>query len=239
MDPEVPGSSPEWVSLFYEARSYPSLHPFGVIHWVSEQLNIKNLGANVLFFLLSSLSVLTFLLKDRIYGKCQIFRWLEFQILGAQWLNVYWLCSLTEQSMGFGDNDENLLSNALIDQWLIIMVSAALIIVSMPIFHCMIINLGLFVQHFWGAASLLGGCFPVGGSTLSTENQPLVSLPFVGLIVISHDREIVCWWKFGAMIILVKKHALADATHPPPSWLMPPTLWERVVLMNVHPFLLP
>ena len=36
MDPEVPGSSPEWVPVFYEARSIaqilPSLHPFGVVH---------------------------------------------------------------------------------------------------------------------------------------------------------------------------------------------------------------
>ena len=37
-DSEVPGSSPEWVPIFYEARStaqhkaYPSLHPFGVVH---------------------------------------------------------------------------------------------------------------------------------------------------------------------------------------------------------------
>ena len=45
LDPEVVGSSPEWVPIFYEARSlhraYPSLHPFGVVHWVPEQLNIK------------------------------------------------------------------------------------------------------------------------------------------------------------------------------------------------------
>ena len=41
------GSSPEWVPIFYEVRStaqvwaYPSLHPFGVVHWVPVLSNIK------------------------------------------------------------------------------------------------------------------------------------------------------------------------------------------------------
>ena len=39
------GSNPEWgqytIRLRSLQRAYPSLHPFGVVHWVSEQLNIK------------------------------------------------------------------------------------------------------------------------------------------------------------------------------------------------------
>ena len=41
----LPGSNPEWGQIYYKAsilhRAYPSLHPFGVVHWVPEQLNIK------------------------------------------------------------------------------------------------------------------------------------------------------------------------------------------------------
>ena len=40
-----PGSSPEWGQYTMRLRSlhwaYPSLHPFGVVHWVPEQLNIN------------------------------------------------------------------------------------------------------------------------------------------------------------------------------------------------------
>ena len=40
-----PGSSPEWgqytIRLRSLHRAYSSLHPFGVVHWVPEQLNIK------------------------------------------------------------------------------------------------------------------------------------------------------------------------------------------------------
>ena len=38
-----PGSNPEWgpIRLRSLHRAYPSLHPFGVVHWVPEQLNIK------------------------------------------------------------------------------------------------------------------------------------------------------------------------------------------------------
>ena len=40
-----PGSNPEWgqytIRLRSLHRAYPSLHLFGVVHWVPEQLNIK------------------------------------------------------------------------------------------------------------------------------------------------------------------------------------------------------
>ena len=40
-----PSSNPEWGQYTMRLRSlhraYPSLHPFGVVHWVPEQLNIK------------------------------------------------------------------------------------------------------------------------------------------------------------------------------------------------------
>ena len=40
-----PGSNPEWRQYTMRLRSlhraYPSLHPFGVVHWVSKQLNIE------------------------------------------------------------------------------------------------------------------------------------------------------------------------------------------------------
>ena len=42
-----PGSNPEWGHRHYTIRlrsmhrAYPSLYPFGVVHWVPEQLNIK------------------------------------------------------------------------------------------------------------------------------------------------------------------------------------------------------
>ena len=45
VDPAVPGLSPEWDPICYEARStvqgYPSLHPSGVVHWVPVLSNIK------------------------------------------------------------------------------------------------------------------------------------------------------------------------------------------------------
>ena len=44
VDPEVPGSSPEWVPtmrLDRLHRAYPSLHPFGVVQWVPVLSNIK------------------------------------------------------------------------------------------------------------------------------------------------------------------------------------------------------
>ena len=40
----APGSGPDWVPLFYVDRlhrAYPSLHPFGVVHWVPVLSNIK------------------------------------------------------------------------------------------------------------------------------------------------------------------------------------------------------
>ena len=40
-----PSSNPEWgqytIRLRSLHRAHPSLHPFGVVHWVLEQLNIK------------------------------------------------------------------------------------------------------------------------------------------------------------------------------------------------------
>ena len=40
-----PGSNPEWGQYTMRLRSlhraYPSLHHFGVVHWIPEQLNIK------------------------------------------------------------------------------------------------------------------------------------------------------------------------------------------------------
>ena len=49
-----PGSSPEWGPIYYQYtmrlrslnRAYPSLHPFGVVHWVPEQLNSEHKGCN-------------------------------------------------------------------------------------------------------------------------------------------------------------------------------------------------
>ena len=41
-----PGSNPEWgpiytIRLRSLYRAYPSLHPFGLVHWVPQPLNIK------------------------------------------------------------------------------------------------------------------------------------------------------------------------------------------------------
>ena len=47
VDPEVPGSSPKWVPIFYEVQSTaqslpePSSLWGSILHWVPEQLNIK------------------------------------------------------------------------------------------------------------------------------------------------------------------------------------------------------
>ena len=40
-----PGSNPKWGPIYHKvsitAYGYSSLHPFGVVHWVPEQLSIK------------------------------------------------------------------------------------------------------------------------------------------------------------------------------------------------------
>ena len=45
LNPAARGSNPDWgqytIRLRSLHRAYPSLHPFGVVHWVPEQLNIK------------------------------------------------------------------------------------------------------------------------------------------------------------------------------------------------------
>ena len=54
-----PGSNPERGLIFYKAsitihRAYSSLHPSGVVHWVPEQLNIKDVTGHARWLMVSA-----------------------------------------------------------------------------------------------------------------------------------------------------------------------------------------